>query len=190
MVTVNSFKKKPPLLGGLTAMYRTRPALSWFHDPQIIGQGNPFDAFKTPAAVLAYIYTELSPEGAAEVIAGVIGAGASAESLGRDMIELVEMGCEGLAEQIGDVAESIKRKDIEDIDFLPESLKDTDEVILKAIACITSMKLRERCEGVPIQLRDTVNPKFAHADLHSYRLDEVFPKSGALIKALEAAPEA
>jgi hypothetical protein len=171
------------------AIYRTRPALSWFHDPQIIGQGNPFDALQTPAAVLAYIYTELSPEGAAEVLAGVIDAGASAEGLCRDMIELIEMGHEDLAEQIGDVAETAKRKDIEDIDFLPESLKGTDEVILKAIACITSMKLRERCEGVPVQLRDTVDPKHAHADLHSYRLDEVFPRSGALLKALEA-PEA
>jgi hypothetical protein len=168
-------------------MYRTRPALSWFHDPQIIGRDNLFDAFKTPAAVMAYIYTELSPEGAAEVLAGVIDAGASADGLLRDFIELIEMGHEDLALQISDLAETIKRKDIEDIDFLPGSLKGIDEVILKAIACITSMKLRERCEGVPVQLRGELdnNPTDCLAGLHQYDLHRVFPKSGALIKGLE-----
>ena len=48
---------------------------------------------------------------------------------------------------------------------------------VKAVAAITLMKVRERCEGVPVQLREKVDPRHAYAELHRYKLQDVFPRA-------------
>jgi hypothetical protein len=128
---------------------KSRPALPWYLE-DAVHNDNAFLAFKTPAGVLAYIYTELGPEVVAELIAGIIDAGASQMSLIRDAIELIEMGHDKLAEQMVEASEDapIKPMRMAKTDFLPKSMKGADEVVLRAVAAVTKMKLRERMEGL------------------------------------------
>jgi hypothetical protein len=134
---------------------KVRPTRPWYIDPEIVGGENQLEVFKTPAAVIAYVYSQLSPEATEELLAGIVDAGASPISLCRDAIELAEMGHEELAEMVLEIAENARdAKSISETDFLPPSMQGADEIIVKATAAITGMKVGERCEGVPVQLRE------------------------------------
>jgi hypothetical protein len=139
-------------------------------DP-VHGDKNPFTTFTSPAGILAYVYTALSPKVVTEVLAGVIDAGAGRLSLFQDMTALMEMGHEQPAELVFEAAggedglnrvneavnEAVKGdhlfifgKSITETDFMPESMENAGEIVLKAVAAITGMKVRQRCDGVSI----------------------------------------
>jgi hypothetical protein len=127
-------------------------------DSNIIGKDNQFECFKTPAAIMAYFSTEL-PEALDDLLQGIVDAGATTVSLCWDCIELAEMGHCELGEQVMALAETPRETmDICDTDFMPRSLKDANEIVLKAVAAVTEMKVRERCEGYRIKWRDHQNP--------------------------------
>ena len=136
--------------------HRMRPNLPWYleaanHD------NNPFLAFKTPAGILAYVWTELPPDVVQGVLDAVVEAGASQRSLVRDAIELEEMGHAELAELVWKVAKAAPENalSISETEFSPQCMETADEVTRLATAAITKMKIRERLEGTPVQ--DRVN---------------------------------
>jgi hypothetical protein len=135
---------------------KLRPTLPWYLEDDV-HENNPFGSFRTPAGILAYIQSELGPEAVAELLAGIIDAGAGRESLMRDVIELAEMNHDDLAEQLFALAEPehipARGKDIGEMDFMPPLMKEADEVILKATAAVTKMKVKERLEGISVQER-------------------------------------
>jgi hypothetical protein len=163
---------------------RVRPSLPWFEEPEVFID-NPFHAMKTPAAVMAYFSTEL-PDDMPDLLAGIVDAGAGHNSLMRDVIELNEMGRDQLAETVFDVAEKIANRsrhglDISEIDFEPALMKGASVTLRQAVAWITMMKLRERIEGVPVQLRDAFDrdPASFPVGLDSYAWTDIFPVRGA-----------
>ena len=95
-------------------------------------------------------------------------------------VELVEQLSTSEASQGGNLPEV----DTSELEHLPRSMKGADELILKAAAAITRLKVREGCEGVPVQLRDDPSANKSRVGLGKYDLHEVFPQSAELLQAI------
>jgi hypothetical protein len=144
-------------------MNRMRPAVPWFLEDHIHGSAddvdckvNPFCGMKTPAAILAYLFSELPLQVVVDVVVGVVETGSSGRAnLFRDIEELKVMGYTELADILTQLLENapVNAGSISDTEFLPESLTGADEVTLKATAAIVKLKVRERCENVSVYER-------------------------------------
>ena len=138
-------------------MYRIRPPVPWSQNVQIVGENNPFEAFKTPAACILYVAQE-HPKHLDALLQGIVDAGATTTSLCWDAIELAEIGHTTLAEQVFALADNPRETmDMGDTDFLPPSMTSASEIVLKATAAVTLVKIKERCEGIRPKWRDHPN---------------------------------
>jgi hypothetical protein len=132
---------------------RVRPPLPWYLEADVHDE-NPFNGFTTPAAVMAYVHAEI-PEVLPDLITCTIGAGAGGVGLLYDVIELARMGHNELAELVMNAAEfAPPNKSMSEMDFMPESMRGADEILLRATAAIIRLKVKERCEGISVYERE------------------------------------
>jgi hypothetical protein len=112
---------------------------------------------------MVYIHSEL-PDLLPDLMEGIADAGAGAESLYRDAMELAEMGHGALSDAVYDVAQQVIEAqeysfwtgmDIGDMHYMPPLMEGASDILRKATAAIIRMKVRERCEGTIVQERDS-----------------------------------